>query len=69
MTFRYSRLLGKITEVYGTQFNFAIAMGLSERTMSLKLNGLRKWTDEDMKKAISLLEIPVEKVHLYFFEQ
>ena len=39
MAFNYAKLLGKIVEIFGTQRKFAEAMGLSERTISLKLNG------------------------------
>lgn len=53
---------------FGSQYNFAIAMGISERTLSLKLNGRRKWTNVDMKKAIELLKIPIDKIPEYFFE-
>ncbi|BDP83376.1 hypothetical protein EfmAA610_05860 [Enterococcus faecium] len=38
MSFDYSKLSGKIVEKYGTQYNFSIALGLSERSLSLKLN-------------------------------
>ncbi|WP_080732574.1 DUF739 family protein [Carnobacterium maltaromaticum] len=41
MSYDYSTLVGRITEKLGTQYNFALAMGLSERSVSLKLN----WTD------------------------
>lgn len=43
MCYDYSRLSGKIVEKYGTQYNFAIAMKLSERSLSLKLNGKVGW--------------------------
>ena len=39
MCYDYSKLAGRIVEKFGTQYNFAIAMGLSERTISLKMNG------------------------------
>ena len=39
MAFDYSKLRGKIVEKFGTQTEFSKAMNLSERTMSLKLNG------------------------------
>lgn len=68
MTFKYKKLLGKIKEKYGTQYNFSIAMGLSERTISMKLNSQRPWTDKEMEKAIDILEIPVNQIHLYFFQ-
>lgn len=69
MRFDYSKLLGRIIEVYGNQGNFAIAMRLSERTMSLKLNNIRPWKDNEIKKAMKLLKLPESKVHLYFFKE
>ncbi len=69
MCYDYSRLSGKIVEKYGTQYNFAIAMKLSERSLSLKLNGKVGWKDSEIWKAIQLLDIPVEKIHLYFFKE
>lgn len=39
MAFNYQKLLGRITEKMGSQAEFARHMGLSERTISLKLNG------------------------------
>ena len=43
MAFDYSKLRGKIVEIFNTQSCFAIAMGWSERTLSLKMNGIRSW--------------------------
>jgi hypothetical protein len=60
-------LLGKITEVFGTQTNFAKAIGLSERSVSLKLNGKVPWTQPEITKACKLLGIPDKKINLYFF--
>lgn len=39
MAFNYNKLSGKIVEVFGTRYNFAKAMGWSERTLSLKMSG------------------------------
>ncbi|MFS7238180.1 DUF739 family protein [Carnobacterium divergens] len=68
MCFIYRKLLGRITEIYGTQYNFSIAMGTSERTLSLKLNDKVPWKDEEIQKAIDLLGIPKKDIHKYFFE-
>ena len=42
MSYNYSALLGKIVEVFGTQAKFAEALGVSEHTVSLRLNGKRQ---------------------------
>lgn len=43
MAFNYDKLKGKIVEFFGSQYRFAEAMGMSERTLSLKLNGNVPW--------------------------
>ena len=67
MSYDYNALLGKIVENFGTQYNFAIAMGLSERTISLKLNGKVGWKDDEMYTAAKLLGINIENISKYFF--
>ena len=42
MSFDYSKLAGAIHEKFRTQANFAKAIGLSERSLSLKLIGNKK---------------------------
>ena len=68
MTYDYSKLSGRIVEKFGTQYNFAIALGLSERSLSLKINGKVSWKSTDISKACELLEIPQKDVGRYFFE-
>ena len=67
MSFDYSALSGKIVEKYGTQYNFAIAMNLSERSLSLKLNNKVPWKDGEILKAKELLDIVSEDIPYYFF--
>ncbi|HEM3492123.1 TPA: DUF739 family protein [Streptococcus suis] len=63
----FSKLSGRIVEKFVTQSNFAVAMGLSERSISLKLNGKVSWKDDEIEKAIKLLELAVEDIPKYFF--
>ncbi len=67
MVYDYSQLAGAITAKYGTQLNFANAMGLSERSISLKMNNIVGWKQNEMVKACSLLGIPFANIHEYFF--
>lgn len=67
MPYDYSKLLGKITEVFGTQARFSDAIGLSERSVSLKLNGKRAWKQSEMAKACEVLTIPESELGTYFF--
>lgn len=67
MSFEYSKLAGKIKEKFGTQLKFAKAMGLSERSLSLKINGTRNWKQSEIVRACELLSIKPEEIHEYFF--
>lgn len=68
MSFDYSSLSGKIVEKYGTQYNFAVAIGLSERSLSLKLNNRVRWKDTEIIKAVELLGIDKNLISKYFFK-
>lgn len=67
MPYNYSKLLGKIVEVFGTQAKFAQAMGISEHSISLKLNGKVCWKQSEMAKACKLLGINELDTGAYFF--
>ena len=67
MSYEYSKLLGKIKEKCGSQAVFACAMGLSERTMVLKLSSKRDWKQSEIDKACAVLDIPKIDIPLYFF--
>lgn len=63
----YSKLQGRIVEKFGNNCNFAIKMGLSERTVSLKLNNKVDFRQKEISKACQLLNIPISKIQDYFF--
>lgn len=67
MPYNYSKLLGRIVEIVGTQSNFASKMELSERTISLKLNGKIGWKQSEIAKACDVLSIPDTDIPVYFF--
>jgi hypothetical protein len=67
MAFDYSKLKGRIIEKYGSQSLFAKAMQLSERSLSLKLNGKRSWKQSEICTAIKLLELQEDDISIYFF--
>ncbi len=68
MNYDYSMLDGKITQIYQNRGRFAKAMGLSERTISLKMNGRVPWKQPEITKACELLGIPEYEINLYFFK-
>ena len=67
MAFNYQKLLGRITEKMGSQAEFARRMELSERTISLKLNGKVPFKQNEIVKASNLLEIDNSDISAYFF--
>ena len=67
MAYNYRKLKGRIVEIYGTQSAFAEAMGKSERAISLKLNNKVKFDQDEIELACSLLHIPIDHAHVYFF--
>lgn len=67
MPYSYKKLLGKIVEVYGTQAKFAEALNLSERTVSLKLNGKIEWKQGEMINISRLLHFSPSEIPAYFF--
>lgn len=67
MSYDYSKLLGKIIELYGSQANFAREMGLSSRSLSLKLNGKIGFKQVEIERACRLLKIKRTDIDKYFF--
>lgn len=51
MPYQYDKLRGRIIEKYGTQGNFAKALGLSSNSVSKKLNCRTGFTQEEMGTA------------------
>lgn len=67
MKFNYSKVKGKIKEKFGTQANFAVAMGVSAVTISDKLNNKCSWTQKEIDHACVLLQINPAEIPIYFF--
>ena len=68
--FDYNKLIGRITEKFGSQRAFAKASGFSENTISQKLSGkmaittndILNWSDSEM------LDIAIQDIPEYFFK-
>ena len=67
MPYNYSKLLGRITEFCGNQAKFAHSLGLSARSVSLKLNGKIGWKQSEIAKACEILRIKSTEIGNYFF--
>ena len=67
MSFKYAKLSGKIKEKFKTQERFAVAMDMSPRSISLKLNNKREWKQNEIDKACELLDISTNEIGEFFF--
>ena len=67
MQFDFSKLLGRIKELGYTQESLAKEIGISEVTMSLKLNNKAFFTQPEMEKIRRTLLIPRYEMGAYFF--
>ena len=63
----YSKLRGRIVEIFGTNKAFADALDIDPASLSFKLNNKTPWKREEIELACILLNIPIDEVHLYFF--
>ena len=67
MAFDYRKLRGKIKEVFGTQDNFAKALGIGRVSLSQRLNNYLDFSQREINKACILLNISKEEIPTYFF--
>ena len=65
--FNYSKLRGKIKEKYSTQESFANAVGISNSSLSLKLNNNGQFSQYEIEKLCNTLDIPKNQIVAYFF--
>ncbi len=63
----YSKLKGRIVEKCGNLGNFSGAMGWSLQTQQKKMAGKVAWTQHDISKALKVLDLAPEDIHIYFF--
>ena len=69
MPYDYSKLRGKIVEIFGSNGAFAKVFPMSERTLSKKMTGKVGWSQKQMKRACELLSIEEQELPAYFFKQ
>ena len=65
--FDYSKIRARIVELGITQEAFAAEMGLSNKSVGLKLNNKVPWTQYDIDKALEVLGLSVADIPTYFF--
>ena len=67
MEFDYSNLKGLLASKGITQEKLAKEIGMTQATMSNKINGKAFFTQCEIRAMISFLDIPMELVGEYFF--
>ena len=67
VAFDYSKLKGRIVEKFGTNIEFASAMGWSTVTNSKKMTCAVMWQQDEIMKAAELLAIKPTEIKDYFF--
>ncbi|WP_416328725.1 DUF739 family protein [[Clostridium] innocuum] len=63
----YSKLRGRITEIYGSQCKFSKEIGLSEQSITAKLNKRSTFSQDDILKWSLALKIDKSDIGHYFF--
>jgi len=69
ITYNYSKLLGKIKELYDTQENFSSALGIGRVSLSHRLTGKLQFTQNEILRASELLNIKKKDIPIYFFTE
>ena len=65
----YSKLKGRIREYFGTQDSFAESLDLSTTSMTSKLSGKVRFTQDEIYYAIQRLNIKPEELMDIFFKE
>lgn len=63
----YSKLKGRIVEKMKNQTAFAHKLGMSQSSISHKLNNIVDFTQSDIEAAVEVLDIPKSDIVSYFF--
>ena len=67
MAWNYNKLRGKIKEIFGTQDQFAEAIGMGRVSLSQRLNNQLEFSQEEIFKACDTLHIDYADIPAYFF--
>ena len=66
--FNYSKLRGRMVEIFGTIEKTAEAAGIRRDMISQALNGKRAFTQKEISVLSETLQIPESEIGLYFFK-
>ncbi len=65
----YSKLRGKIKEVFGTQDAFAEAINIGRVSLSQRLTGKLDFTQNEINSACDVLGLNKSDIPIYFFAE
>ena len=65
----YSKLKGKIVEVYGSQEKLAKILDISNQSMSNKMTNKVPFKTNEIEKLVELLGIDPQDIGVYFFKK
>lgn len=63
------KLRGRIIEMCGTLQNFADLMGVNNATVTKKLAGRSAWDQQEILRAVKVLDLEVADIPGYFFNE
>ena len=67
--FDFSKLKGRIKEKLNTQENFAKELNISVPSLIKKLNNKSQFTQTEINRARTILDICNEELDIYFFSE
>lgn len=67
INYDYSKLRGRIVEKKGNIKKFSYELGISETSLSNKLNNKSSFTQDEILESISILDIDDINIKDYFF--
>ncbi len=67
MSFNFKRLRGRIIEKYGSQAEFSKVLGISQNSLSKKMNSKTRFSSDDIVRITKLLNISNSEITSYFF--
>lgn len=67
MAWNYNKLRGRIKEIFGTQDNFAEAIGIGKVSLSQRLNNKLEFSQNEILKSCEALQLDYSEIPVYFF--
>ena len=64
----YSKLKGRIKECFSNQSEFAQQLGISDASLSYKLNNRKAFDQDQIQKAIEIFNLSAQETIDYFFK-